>query len=97
MIGAPRASATSSASSTTIPQPSPNTNPSRPASNGRLAVSGLSLRNDTAFIEAKPAIVSGVTDDSVPPLIITSATPRWMSLNALPMAWALEAQADWTL
>ena len=42
-----------------MPAPSPHTNPSRAASNGREAFSGSSLRVDIAFIEQKPAMVMG--------------------------------------
>jgi len=38
--------------------PSPTTNPSRCASNGRLACEGSSLRVDSAFIEANPPMPS---------------------------------------
>src|SRR5437899_1839069 len=52
---ASRRTACSSDSSTTMPAPSPHTKPSRPASKGREAFSGSSLRVDIAFIEQKPA------------------------------------------
>jgi hypothetical protein len=50
-----------------------------------------------AFIAPNPAIANGVTDASVPPAIITSASPRSMIRNASPIAWAAEAQADTVL
>jgi hypothetical protein len=43
-----------------MPAPSPATKPSRLASKGRIAFVGSSLRVDMAFIEQKPAIVSGM-------------------------------------
>jgi hypothetical protein len=78
----------------TTPAPSPRTKPSRSASKGRLAVSGESLRVESAFMLANPAMVRGVTVASVPPVIITSASPPWMRRNELPRAWALDAHAD---
>src|SRR5215470_1110856 len=90
---ASRRRACSSASSTRMPPPSPHTKPSRPASNGRDAFCGSSLRVDIAFIEQKPAMVSGTTIASAPPAIITSASPRWISRKASPRAWLPVAQA----
>src|SRR6266403_1426208 len=90
---ASRRCACSSDSSTRTPPPSPHTKPSRPASNGREAFSGSSLRVDIAFIEQKPAMVSGTTMASAPPAIITSASPRWISRKASPSAWLPVAQA----
>src|SRR5438034_8422221 len=95
-IRASRRTACSSASSTTTPPPSPQTNPSRPASKGREAFVGASLRVDIAFIEQKPAIVSGMMMASAPPAIMTSASPRWMSRRASPIAWLPVAQAVMT-
>src|SRR2546427_1441673 len=83
----------SSDSSTRTPPPSPHTKPSRPASNGRDAFCGSSLRVDIAFIEQKPAMVSGTTMASAPPAIITSASPRWIRRKASPSAWLPVAQA----
>ena len=77
-----------------IPAPSPMTNPSRVASKGREAVSGLSLRSESAFMLAKPPIAIGVTVASAPPVIMMSASPYWMERNASPIACALVAQAD---
>src|SRR2546425_1176942 len=90
---ASRALAYASDSRTTMPAPSPHTKPSRFASNGRMAFAGSSLRVDIAFIEQKPAIVSGTTMASAPPAIITSASPRWMILKESPMAWSPVAHA----
>jgi len=58
-----------------------------------MAFVGSSLRVDMAFIEQKPAMVSGTTMASEPPAIITSASPRWMILKESPMAWFPVAQA----
>src|SRR5207302_404624 len=80
-------------SSTTMPAPSPHTKPSRPASKGREAFSGSSLRVDIAFIEQKPAMVSGTMMASAPPAIMMSASPRSMILKASPIAWLPVAQA----
>jgi len=76
-----------------MPPPSPHTKPSRPASKGRDAFCGSSLRVDIAFIEQKPAMVSGTTMASAPPAIITSASPRWIRRKASPSAWLPVAQA----
>ena len=78
----------------TTPAPSPITKPSRVASNGRDAVSGSSLRSDSACMLAKPPIAIGVTVASEPPVIMTSASPYWMVRNASPIAWALVAHAE---
>ena len=77
-----------------MPPPSPITKPSRVASNGRDAVSGDSLRSDSAFMFAKPPIAIGVTVASEPPVIMTSASPYWIVRNASPIACALVAQAE---
>ena len=50
---APRSSAWASDSTTTTPAPSPSTNPSRVRSNGRDAVSGESLRFESAVMFAE--------------------------------------------
>src|SRR4029450_167369 len=76
-----------------MPAPSPHTKPSRVASKGRMAFVGSSLRVDMAFIEQKPAIVSGTMMASDPPAIITSASPRWMILKESPIAWLPVAHA----
>ncbi len=72
---APRRAACSADSSTTMPAPSPSTNPSRPLSNGRDARSGSSLRVDSARIAAKAAMFSWMIAASVPPASTTSARP----------------------
>ncbi len=76
-----------------MPAPSDMTKPSRLASNGLLAVCGVSLEEDIAFIEQKPAKAVGVKGASLPPLIITSARPARIVLKASPKALALAAQA----
>ena len=43
---------------------------------------------------ANPPIDIGVMAASVPPVIITSASPYWMMRKASPMACADVAQAD---
>ena len=67
--------------------------PSRSRSKGRLAVSGSSLRVDSARIAANPPTPIGVIADSDPPAIITSARPRRMISSASPMACAEAEQA----
>ena len=42
---------------------------------------------------AKPLMPMGVRAASVPPVIITSASPYWMALKASPMALVALAQA----
>src|SRR6267378_4006110 len=92
-IGALRFRACSSDSRIRIPAPSPTTKPSRPASHGRLALAGSSLRVESAFIAAKPPTPIGVIVASVPPPIIISAAPRSIILNESPMACADAAHA----
>ena len=52
------------------------TNPSRSLSKGRLAVSGESMRVDSAFMEANPAMLIARSAASVPPARMTSASSR---------------------
>ncbi len=92
-IRAPRDEACSYVSSTNAPAPSPSTNPSRLAVNGRLAPSGSSFRVLSAFITEKPPKAIGVTIDSAPPAITTSASPAWSMRIALPIASAPLVQA----
>ena len=49
-----------------MPAPSPDTNPSRSASNGREARAGSSFRVDIAFIAQNPPMVSGTMMASAP-------------------------------
>ena len=76
-----------------MPAPSPITKPSRSASNGRLARSGSSLRVESAFMAANPPTPIGVMAASVPPQIITSASPRWIRRKESPTACAEAEQA----
>ena len=95
---APRASACSRLSRTTTPAPSPMTKPSRPASNGRDALVGLSLYLDViAFMLPKPATPTCVTAASVPPQIMTSAAPRRIISSESPSACAPVAHAVTTV
>src|SRR5260370_985566 len=84
---------TTSDSRMTMPAPSPTTKPSRPASQGRLARAGSSLRVESAFMAANPPTPIGVMVASVPPQIIISAAPRSIILNESPMACAEAEQA----
>ena len=68
------------------------TKPSRPASNGRLAVEGSSFRADIARMIANAPKESGASGASAPPASITSASSRWIVRNPSPMAMAPEAQ-----
>ena len=68
-----------------MPAPSAGTNPSRCASNGRLARSGSSLRVERARITQNPASPSWLMPASAPPVIITSAAPRRMISAASPI------------
>ena len=54
---------------------------------------GSSFRSDRARIAAKALRPMGVTAASLPPVIITSASPSRMSLKASPMALVALAQA----
>ena len=76
-----------------MPDPSPITKPSRSLSNGRLAVVGSSLRNDSALALANPATPRGVMADSAPPQIMASALPICSRRKASPMALEPAAQA----
>src|SRR5690606_5470096 len=76
-----------------MPAPSPMTNPSRSASKGLDALSGSWLRVDRARMAQNPAKASGTKAASVPPVIMTSASPNWRIRKASPMALAPEAQA----
>ena len=55
---------------------------------------GSSLRVDSAFMLAKPAIVRPVIAASDPPVTMTSASPSRIMRYESPMACADEAQAD---
>ncbi len=93
MMFAPRAMACSRSSRTRVAAPSPMMNPSRSRSNGRLACSGSSLRNDRAREDEKLAMATSTMPASVPPAIMTSAWLRRMISAASPMAFADAAHA----
>ena len=44
-------------------------------------------------MEQNPAVPRGVMAASLPPAIIASASPRWISRKESPTAWALVVQA----
>src|SRR3989338_4048360 len=67
-----------------MPAPSPNTNPSRSLSQGRLAFSGSSLRVESARMAANPPKPSGLVAISAPPTNMTSASPD--IINRAPKA-----------
>src|SRR3954452_14565481 len=90
---APRATARSQFSSSSADAPSPITNPSRSASNGREACSGSSLRPLRAVMRANAEIATGVIHDSLPPVITTSDVSSRMRRAASPIACALAAHA----
>jgi len=91
---APRARACASVSRMRIAAPSPMTNPSRPASNGRLARAGSSFRVERALSEQNPASDKGVIGASLPPAMHASRIPARRSWCASPIACAPEAQAE---
>ena len=76
-----------------MPAPSAITKPSRSLSKGRLAFSGSSFLVESALSAQKPPTPSAVIQLSVPPEIITSASPLWIILNASPRACVPAAQA----
>ena len=81
---APRARATSSASSTSSVAPSPMTNPSRSASNGRQAWLGSSFRpSDSARMMSNAPNASGLSGTSTPPAIAASISPARIALERL--------------
>ena len=90
---APRRSACSADSMTTTPAPSPRTKPSRVASNGREAVSGESLRFDSAVMFESAATPIGRIGASEPPVSTTSHSPVAMSRSASWNAITEVAQA----
>ena len=92
---APRAFACSSSSITTMPAPSPITNPSRVRSNGRLARFGSAPRVDRAVRRLKPVMPSGWIMLCDPPATTTSASPQRIRSIASPTACELAAHAVW--
>ncbi len=79
---APRFNACSALSTTQTPAPSPKTNPSRVASNGRDAVSGESFRFESAVMFESAATPIGTIGASEPPARTTSHSPVAMSRRA---------------
>ena len=75
-------------------RPSPITNPSRVASNGREARGGCSSSAARPRIAQNPARISGWMHASVPPAITASASPRRMSSAPSPTACEPVAQAE---
>ena len=69
----------SSSSRMRTPAPSPMTKPSRSLSKGREAAAGSSLRVESARMALKPPTPRAVIAASLPPAIMTSASPRWIS------------------
>src|SRR4029077_3963854 len=65
----------------------------RPLSNGREARAGSALRCDNARMAPNPLTPTALVAASLPPAIITSASPRWMRRNESPTACALVVQA----
>ena len=68
------------------------TNPLRSLSNGREHRFG-SVSDDSAVSAVNPAIPIGQMLPSVPPAIMTSASPYWMLRNASPIVLVPVAQA----
>ena len=95
-IVAPLFFACSNSSKITIPAPSPITNPLRSLSNGIDALF-LSVLLVKAVKFVNPATPRGVIALSVPPAIITSASPHCMERYASPIEWVPVAQAVTTL
>src|SRR3569832_1289466 len=67
------------------PAPSPSTKPSRSLSQGREAVAGSSLREDSARADANPPNPRGEMVDSAPPANMTSASLYSIMRAAAPM------------
>ena len=76
-----------------MPAASPKTNPSRPASKGREARSGSSLRLLSAPMLASAANATGRMVLSVPPAMTTSTSPCSIMRCASTKAWTPEAHA----
>ena len=91
-IVAPRASATSQASSTSTAAPSAMTKPSRSAANGCDTP-----RLDIAVMLVNPARLTGVIEASAPPASTTSQRPLATHIAASTRAWVPAAQAVLTV
>ena len=76
-----------------IPLPSEGANPSRPLSNGRLAWEGSPDQVERARMVLNPPMPISQIPASVPPVTITSASPRRITSAASPIACVLAAQA----
>jgi hypothetical protein len=77
-----------------MPAPSPITKPSRAASQGREARSGISAKPvDSALQALNPAMPISQIGFSAPPATITSASPARMIRAASPIACAPVEQA----
>ena len=80
-MGAPRACAWESSSSTIVQAPSPSTRPSRAASNGRGVTSGASLRTLVANSVSNTA-ASMACSSSEPPASMATCLPDWIVSKA---------------
>ena len=76
-----------------MPEPSPMTKPSRSRLKGLLAFVGSPFEVLRAVSRLKPVMPSTWIMVCVPPVSITSASPRRMMLNASPIACVLAAHA----
>ncbi len=92
IISAPRATACSYSSSTSIAAPSAITNPPRFLLNGSDAYLGSSAL-ESAFALAKPAIPRGMMAASEPPAMMASAYPCLIARKASPIVCVEVAQA----
>src|SRR6188508_1779902 len=91
---APRLSARSHDSRTTIAAPSPNTSPLRFFANGLHDADTSSGSSTASVLSASHAFsVPKVSGASLPPAIITSSSPEAMRLHASPIATADEEHA----
>ena len=93
---APRALASSRSSRKRLPAPSPRTNPSRVASNGRDTVCGASPGRGMPIprMFEKPAWPTSSRGDSVEPAMTAMQSPRRMASAASPTLWVPVAHAD---
>ena len=70
------------------------TKPSRFTSNGREAVSGVSLKPDDSAGMASNSTVMVQSSSSPPPANMMSCLPIWINSAALPMQCELVAHAE---
>ena len=73
--------------------PSPQTWPSRRASNGRTTAAGVSCLGDTIPMAERRVKSNGCNWELAPPAIMTSAAPRWITQAASFTARRLEISA----